>query len=137
VIRLYYEYPGEPPGEKLFIVLNPNYVSNDSEDEIVFCIKATSKVARYQNDPEQMDGCVYYRARTLAFFPVDTAIQPDNGLPLAHSRLGAFARARKYRVEGKMPAEFHNQLVSAITNSITLKPKAQRVLLRMTGETGD
>ncbi len=78
----------------MFVVLNPNYVSGESKDEIVFCIKATSKVGRYQNDPEQMDGCVYYEARQLAWFPQATAVQPDNPLPLTRLALVKHLRER-------------------------------------------
>jgi hypothetical protein len=109
------------PEEKLLVV-----VSHQADHVLV--MKATSQVALYLNDPEQMAGCVFYRARETCFH-VDTVIQPDNLFLIQHARLRDPAC-----VIGHLPSDFHGKLVQAIRDSIKLNENRRRHLLEMLGE---
>jgi hypothetical protein len=135
VIRVYYQYSGQQPEEKFFVVLDERYEFNGQL--AVFCLKATSKVEKYKNNKNEMIGCVFYEADQITFFDLDTAIQPDNPLPFAYDRLEAFGKSGMYRVEGDMPPDFHEKLIEAIKKSDQLPRKKKAVLLAAIGEDPD
>jgi hypothetical protein len=85
-------------------------------------MKATSQVALYVGDPEKLAGVVFYTAGQLPFFPVDTAVQPDNPHPIAHNVIAQCIARRTLVILGQMPADFSQLLAAAITASVTMKP---------------
>ena len=91
-------------------------------------MKATSQVALYLNDPEQMAGSVFYRARESCFRQ-DTVVQPDNLFLIPYSRL-----KNPSCVIGQLPTDFHGRLVSAIRASIKLDANRRAKLLELVGE---
>jgi hypothetical protein len=92
-------------------------------------MKATSQVALYLNDPEQLAGCVFYRAEEVCFLR-DTVVQPDNLFPIQHAQL----RDHPSCVVGKLPDDFHSKLVQAIRSSIKLDSNRRGRLLALLGE---
>ena len=131
VIRVYYEYVGQPGGEKLFIILKHK---KSNQQTYCWCIKTTSQVKRFQADPDLLNGCVFYKAGELAFFDQDTIIDPANFMPLLHDTLQREATKGRYCVEGKMPDDFHQKIVAAMRSSTTLEPKKKLALLEAIGE---
>jgi hypothetical protein len=111
VIRVHYEYTGQPPGEKLFVVLKHDYQNGQA---FCWCLKATSQIKRYSADAELMAGCVSYEKGELSFFQLDTVIDPSNFITMLHKTLQREAGRRRYRIEGKMPNDFHEQIANAI-----------------------
>lgn len=91
-------------------------------------MKATSQVALYLNDPEQLAGCVFYRAGEVCFL-LDTVVQPDNLFLIQHAQL-----REPSCVVGRLPDDFHGKLVQAIRSSIKLDSNRRRRLLRLLGE---
>ena len=132
VIRVHYEFVRQQASEKLFIVLRHERIAN--QDAVCWAIKPTSKTERFDADPELMAGCVCYEAGCLWFFPKRTIVQPDNLIPIHHSHLASEAGRRRYKIEGKMPADFHGKLIAAIRASVVLEPKKVRLLLQYIGE---
>ena len=124
MIRVPYQFDGDPrPEEKLFVVLC-------HKDSFAICIKATSKTALFKNNPAMMKGCVWFPARQLSCFPLDTAIEPDNQFPIPHQSI------RKASADGvlqvhQLPPEFENDLRTAINNSATLSPRKRARILEM------
>jgi hypothetical protein len=135
VFRVYYEFPGElRHEEKYFVVLR--HIKRDS-DPLCCCIKPTSKVARYLADPSLLRGVIFYEGKALRFFGEDTIIDPDQDkeIPIAH--LIAQAKSGRYRVEGRMPEDFHDKLVKAIKQSKMLSDKRKSLLLGYINENAD
>jgi hypothetical protein len=130
VVRVHYEYAGEPAGEKLFVVLRHD---SAAQRDFCWCIKATSQVQRFTAD--MLKGCVFYAHGTVSFFTKDTVIDPSNILTLLHQTIANEAAKGRYRIEGKMPADFHQKFVDAVRASITLEPKKKMKLLEAVGET--
>jgi hypothetical protein len=130
VIRVYYEYPGQPGGEKLFIVLRHEVLEHKT---FCWCIKATSQVHRFSE--EVLKGCIFYKAKEADFFDKDTVIDPSNILTLLHETLQREAVKGRYKVEGKMPEDFHGKFVAAVRASSLLEPKKKLKLLGAVGET--
>jgi hypothetical protein len=93
-------------------------------------VKATSQVALYLNDPEQMAGCVFYRAGEACFHQ-DTIVQPDNLFLIPYAQLRGPSC-----VIGQLPEDFHGKLVQAIRVSIKLDANRRQRLLAMLGESG-
>jgi hypothetical protein len=91
-------------------------------------IKATTKLALYQNNEELRAGVVLYRAGETCFHE-DTAIQANNWFPVPHRDL------RDPRcIVGHLPADFHGRLVAAIAKSVELTQKNREALLAMIGD---
>jgi hypothetical protein len=101
------------------------------EGTTLLCLKVTSRVTLYQNDPELMAGCVYYRGREVPCFTTDTAIQPDNPFLIAYRDV-----QRAEQVLGLLPNDFHGRLVRAIRACIRLTPRQRRKLLERIDEHG-
>jgi hypothetical protein len=126
VFRVWYEYPGQEPGEKLFIVLKHGKKTTTA---YCMCIKATSRLERFKTDDDLRKACIFYKGKTLPFFPIDTMIDPSNYIPMLHETLAKEAKHGRYRVEGKMPDTFHNSLVEAIKCHPNIEPKNKKILL--------
>jgi len=129
VIRVYYEYANQPGGEKLFVVLKHAQLGDRT---FCWCIKATSQVQRFTD--EMLKGCIFYKAKEVAFFDLDTVVDTSNMLPLLHDTLKKEATNGRFCVEGKMPSDFHERFVKAVRASTTLEPKKKAVLLEAVGE---
>jgi hypothetical protein len=129
VIRVHYEYAGQPAGEKLFVVLRHDSVNKQA---FCWCIKATSQVQRFTE--EMLKGCVFYKQDDVSFFEKDTVIDTSNILTLLHETLKKEAALGRYRIEGKLPDDFHAKFVRAVRTSTTLEPKKKLKLLEAVGE---
>ena len=128
VISVYYEYPGQPGGMKLFVSLRQGVQSGQA---FCWCIKATSQVQNFSQ--EMLKGCVYYKAGE-SLFDLDTVVDPSNILTLLHSTMSAEATLGRYEILGKMPGDFHDRFVAAVRASTTLEPKKKTALLNAVGE---
>jgi hypothetical protein len=124
VIRVPYHFVGDPkPEEKLFVVLC-------HKDCYAICIKATSKVEVFENNPSKKKGCVWFPANQLPCFPLQTAIDPDNQFAIHHDVI------RKAKKDGilevyQLPDGFESDLRKAISNSATLAPRQRARILSM------
>jgi hypothetical protein len=127
VIRVPFRFFGQLFDEtKLFVILG--HVNN-----YAICLKATSKVAIYQNNAEKMAGCVFYRSGEISFFDRDTAIQPDDQIPIHHKQLEAAQKAGTLENLGPLPPDFEAKLRSAIENSTTLDDRRRSRLIDLLG----
>jgi hypothetical protein len=117
VLRVPYQYQGQPLLSKLFIVLC-NETLNGAR--YALCLKATSQATLYENSKELMAGCVYYKAGELGFFGSNTVIAPDNPHPIPHGHLVQCHANNSLTILGVMPQEFHDKLLTAIQGSIRL-----------------
>jgi hypothetical protein len=131
VFRVWYEYKNQEPGEKLFIALKH---SAYGASMFCWCIKATSQVQRFAASPQLSTSYVEYAPGEVPFFFKHTIIDPSNFMTMLHSTLAAEAAKGRYRIEGKMPSDFHQKLTSAIRASKTLEPKKKLALLTSIGE---
>jgi hypothetical protein len=129
VIRVYYEYSGQPGDSKLFVALRHE---TSNSQTFCWCVKATSQIQRFSS--EMLKGCVTYKANELSFFTEDTVVDPSNILTLLHATLDKEAKLGRYGIEGKMPDDFHAKFVAAIRASSTLEPKKKAKLLQAVGE---
>jgi len=66
-----------------------------------------------------MAGCVYYVAGELRCFTENTAIQPDNQIPIPHYTICSEERKGNLDV-WRLPDDFKKKLITAVANSITL-----------------
>jgi hypothetical protein len=130
VIRVEVEYPGEPASEKLFVVLRHH--KRNGED-CILCLKTTSKTARYEADRELMKGCILYQAGATRFFPSKTVIEVSNPHGIYHRIIHDAAAKGRYRIEGKMPDDFHGKLMNAIKNCDIYNANEKRLLLEAIG----
>jgi hypothetical protein len=131
VIRAHYEFQNERPKSKLFIVLRHIV---DRAGNFCWCIKPTSQTTRYEASNDLMKGTVIYEGGILSFFPEKTVIDPGGNLmKILHSHLQKEAAKNRYKIEGIMPTDFHDKLISAIENSILLEPKKMKELLAYLG----
>lgn len=127
VIRVPYKFDGDPePVPKLFVVLR------HIEHERVWyalCLKTTSQMAFYNNNPAKKRGCVCYRAGEVpCFTKPETIIEPDNQFAIAHAAIVA-AHGRGILEIHALPGDFLARLKTAIQNSVTLtKVKRDRLL---------
>jgi hypothetical protein len=113
VICVPYQFEGDAyPESKLFVILG--HMNN-----CAVCIKATSQTTRYENSPQLMMGCVYYHAKEVPCFPKNTAIQPDNQIPILHSYI-ELCYANGGVSISKLPSDFPHRLSKAIEGSYTL-----------------
>jgi hypothetical protein len=132
VIRAHYEFPNERPKSKLFIVLR--HIS-DRSGNFCWCVKPTSNTAQYEGRDDLTKGAVFYETNALPFFPEKTIIDPGfNLMQIFHSHLQSEANKSRYKIEGKMPDDFHLKLVAAIKNNVRLEPKRIKEILGYIGE---
>jgi hypothetical protein len=96
------------------------------------CIKATSQTFKYEHDKQQMVGCVFYPAKELPCFPVNTAIQPDNQIPITHTLIENQYRRGELKI-WQLPVDFPERLREAIQNSIDLNGRERKRLLAILG----
>lgn len=129
VIRLPYRFGTASYTErKRFVVLG-------HQKGHAICLKATSKVDVYKNNPEKLAGCVFYKAGEVEIFPEETAIQPDNQIPIPHTHLLMMHGKGALEWLGSLPADFETKLRAAIDNSTTLDDRQISRLLDLLGRT--
>lgn len=125
VIRIPYTFAGSTYGEsKRFVILG-------HKESFAVCIKATSKVEIYKNNPEKLAGCVYYTAREISLFETDTAIEPDNPFPVPHSYIANCERKGSLEILGTLPNDFQGKIAKAIEDSSTLSRERKRNFLEL------
>ena len=129
VIRVHYEYPGQPAENKLFVVLRHDVQYGQA---FCWCIKATSQVQRFTE--EMLNGCIRYSASEVPFFDKDTIIDTSNILTLLHETIKKEAGLGRYRIEGKLPDDFHEKFIATVRASTNLEPKKKLKLLEAVGE---
>ena len=95
------------------------------EQNAAVCLKATSRLKRYEDEPELMQGCVLVRASESDCFRKDTIVQADNLFPVRHSFL-----QEDTCIIGQLPQDFHEKIVAAIKVNIVLEPRRKQRLLQ-------
>jgi len=124
VIRLPYWFEGESHAEsKLFVVLA-------HKNKHAICLKATSKTRIYETNAEMMAGCVYYVGGELQCFPQNTAVQPDNQIPIPHYTLCSEERKGNLEI-WSLPEDFRKKLIAAVANSTTLTGRGKARLAEL------
>jgi hypothetical protein len=120
-----YKFGGSPYLlTKIFVVLG-------HRNGFAICLKATSNVELYKNNPEKLAGCVFYKSGEIPLFNQDTAIQPDNQVPIPHAHIAAMHEKKALKVLGNLPADFVSKLTLAIENSTTLDDRKKERLLEI------
>jgi hypothetical protein len=118
-----YQYPGDPAVVKIFVLIC-------HEGGNAICMKATSNVAIYANNPDLKAGVVHFEVGSVPFFSEETAVQPDNPHPIAHVDISRCQANGSFKVLGQMPADFIERLRAAINASITIKPARKENFLK-------
>jgi hypothetical protein len=114
VIALPWKFEGDAYAErKLFVVIG--HCGGHA-----ICLKTTSQTNFYKNNKDAMAGVVFYNAGDLRCFPVDTAIQPDNCIPIPHKTIAEERERLRLEVREILPSDFDDRLQKAIDNSVTL-----------------
>jgi hypothetical protein len=127
VIALPWKFQGEPFAErKLFVVIG-------HANGHALCLKATSQTNIYKNNKDAMAGVVFYEGKSLTCFPVDTAIQVDNCIPIPHGTLAEEKAALTLEVRQILPEDFDARLKKAIENSVTLDDRRRSRLKQIIG----
>jgi hypothetical protein len=75
-----------------------------------------------------MAGCVFYKGGETSIFEYDTAIQPDNQVPIPHEEIEAAKSKNSLDILGVLPGTFEQRLVDAVRNSVTLSQVQRRRL---------
>jgi hypothetical protein len=124
VIRIPYKFDGNRT-EKFFVLICHRGVN-------AICIKATSKVEIYKNNPNMMKSCIYYAAGEVKCFPLETVVQPDNQFPISHADLGKAFMERTLEIHPPLP-NFEHELRRVIRESDTLDDRRRERLLAAIG----
>ncbi len=95
------------------------------------CLKATSNVEVYKNNPEKLAGCIFYKGGETNAFPQETVVQPDNPAPISHAHLVAMHQKKALEVCGQLPSDFVSRLTAAIEESTTLNDQQKERLLTL------
>lgn len=133
VIRCDYHFDGDPdplPG-RLFVFLENRHLSNEI---YAICLKATSKVDPYKNNPQRMKGVVLYQPGEVTCFNKSTIVEPGNLIPIPHRDLIRQNRLGKAAVIGALPDGFAALLIAAVQASVTLSPREKQRLLEILGD---
>jgi hypothetical protein len=96
---------------------------------LAVCLKATSQVGGYKNNPAKMSGAIFYCAGEVSFFEKDTVIEPENQFPLMHSNLMTQHATGHLEILGVMPKDFLERLRHAIDASHTMSKNQKRRLV--------
>lgn len=131
VLHVYYEFPGQRGEEKYFVVLRH---TREPKGDACWCIKSTCRVPRYEANPDLLNGVVLYESGDIPFFSERTVIDPAQLLQIWHSHLQKESAKGRYRIAGRMPADFHPRLVTAIKQSFVLEPKKKKQILEYINE---
>jgi hypothetical protein len=121
-----YKYGNEKPEVKYFVLLCHE---RHNGSWIAIFLKATSQTAIYENRPEMMAGVAYYVSGEVAFFPANTAVQPDNLHPIPHAALTKSYLEGQLKVMGSMPNDFREKITAAADASVTMKPDRKKNFL--------
>jgi len=132
VIRCNYHFDGDPKPliGRRFVCLEHR---NLEKRAFAICLKATSQIEAYINNPRRMAGVVFYRAGAVPFFEKDTIIQPDNQFPIPHYDLIRQHASGDAKILGVLPGDFPSNLASAVRASVTITPREQRRILEILG----
>jgi hypothetical protein len=134
VFRAPYQYQDKATAEsKLFVCVCHESTPGDvfsKAQHVAICMKATSQTAIYENNKELLAGVVLYGAGELPFFPLPTAIQPDNLHPIPHLHLARCDAAGTFAELGDMPSDFHERLIAAVNASVTIPPARRKNILQ-------
>lgn len=109
--------------------LSKRFVVVGHRDGYAICLKATSKVKVYLNNKESMAGCVFYEGGELPCFEKDTAIQPDNQIPISHAEIESAHRENCLDILDQLPRSFEKALIQATRNSVTISNRERKRLL--------
>lgn len=116
---------------KLFVVLR-HFASGNRPSCLV--IKITSNTSFYESSPDRLASCVLYQAGEVAFLPKKSVIEPHNEFNIGHEHFERSAKNNEFKVEGKMPDDFHARLVAATRDSCLMNQKEKTRLLEAIGE---
>jgi len=125
VIHLPFQFSGSAHRiSKYFVVLG-------HREGHAICLKATAQVDIYLNNKDQMSGCVFYQSGKVKCFQNDTAIQPDNQIPISHDELKAAQAKAELEIMQTLPADFEEKLRKAIRDSVTISGREKKRILKM------
>jgi hypothetical protein len=77
---------------------------------------------------------VLYQAGDVSFLKKKSVIDPDSTFNIAHEHFQRHSEQQEFKVEGKMPEDFHARLVAAIKKSILLNLNEKNELLEAISE---
>jgi len=103
------------------------------EKNYVVCLKATSRVELFINNPEKMIGAVFLKQGETACFGKDTVVEPDNQIPIPYEKVVEAERMNQLERLGQLPDDFGERLTTAVNKSETLYEMQQKRLLRLLG----
>lgn len=95
------------------------------------CLKATSQLDAYKNNPRRIPGVVLYRAGIIPLFEKDTIIDPEKQFPIAHYELIKQHASGDFGVLGVLPGDFPEALAKAVRASITMSPNQKARILEL------
>ena len=117
----------DAPGPKRLVVIG-------HQDRFAICIKATSKTQPYRNNPEMKESSVFYEVgQHPECFPEETAVQPDNQVPLNHAQLNEWYRRGVLEILGQLPrTPFEEDLLRAADGPRINSRKKERIIAMVT-----
>ena len=125
VIRLPHKFIDEDKiTSKRFVVIG-------HEKEFAICIKATSQIEVFKNNPSKMVGSVSFKANECECFDKDTLVEPDNQIPIRHDAITKADRDSTLTILGELPKDFGAKLIEAVENSETMSEMEQKRLLKI------
>ncbi len=132
VIRCNYHFDGDPsplPNRRFVCLCHKTLQAR----HFAICLKATSQLDSYRNNPQRMPGVVFYRAGLIPFFEKDTIVDPDNPFPIPHFDLIKQHLSGGLKILGALPEDFPEVLAKAVRASVTMSPREQRRILEILG----
>jgi hypothetical protein len=103
------------------------------KDNHAICLKATSQVDAYKNNASKMAGVVHYHEGSPPCFPLETVVQPDNQVAIAHGDILGQQKLGTFKLEGPLPKDFPERLKKAVALSETMSPRHQKRFTEMLG----
>jgi hypothetical protein len=98
------------------------------ENGNAICVKATSKVERYKNNPYLMAGCAFFPVGEIPCFPKETALQPDNRFEIPHSLIEREHANGKVTIAATS-VDCRERLIASVTKSNQLNRRERQTIL--------
>lgn len=86
------------------------------------CLIPSTNTERYEDDPELMDGCVYYKADEVCF-PRATVLVPSfwkKIFTLPYIDVRVAHKTGKFKIAGVLPLDFHDRFLRAVEHNSNL-----------------
>jgi hypothetical protein len=95
------------------------------ESDSIYCIKATSQVAYYENNLNAGFGCVRYEADEINHFSKKTFIDPTNCMHIPYASMDT----NGFQILGPLPEDFSARLATAIQDSVVMSEQEKNAML--------